>query len=85
MYGRVGTPGLYTEDGTLLAKSGECVRLLYPMEKEGDDDNFRCYMNIQTVHPITGQLSQHRCVVFEQENGTAVRMIEKFAMAPHAR
>lgn len=63
--------------GEVVAKKGERVQLVYPMEYGDDDSSVR--MCLKRCHPITGQLSYHCVVVYDDVAGHSM---SDFALMP---
>ena len=60
----------------VVASLQERVRLLYPMS-EGDDG--RIYMTLRRAHPLNGQLSDHRVVVYGLDGSQELRPFSDFS------
>lgn len=60
----------------VVASLQERVRLLYPMS-EGDDG--RIYMTLRRAHPLNGQLSDHRVVVYGLDGTQELRPFSDFS------
>lgn len=72
-----------TADFVTVAKKGETVLLVYPMETvQPGDSHMQSLMKCKIVDETTGQLSQYWVVVFEQINNTQRRNVSKFSLVP---
>lgn len=64
------------DSADVVAQLQERVKLLYPMT-EGNDG--RIYMTLRRAHPLNGQLSDHRVLVYGVEDSQELRPFSDFS------